>query len=281
MKMLAGIPNQDAVLPAVGPGVSFLAVCDGISQCTVGSGDLASGLAVRMMANLWDRQRDRVARGGAETARAFLDDALDGANRAVCAAVVQLTGGVLLPGTSMGTTAVVAVINGNHAEIASLGDSRVYLVGDWGVALLTADQNLDLQRFQAATRGDPIPWSGPGKGLLGFVGHFGGDGHPELLPVAHRSVRMLPGERLVLCSDGITDYVASDEGGVQAALGRIVRRVPAQDAASSLVDAANQGGGGDNASVIVACTCVETPGRAEAGWEDAARACDDVRSRRG
>jgi protein phosphatase len=63
---------------------------------------------------------------------------------------------------------------------------------------------------------------------------------------------LLPGESLVICSDGITDYVAHGEATVAAIIGSVVRSLSAQDAATQLVEMANRGGGGDNATVIVA-----------------------------
>lgn len=265
LKMLAGIPNQDAVLPAPGHGVSFLAVCDGISQCTVGSGDLASGLAVRALGAEWERYRDRLVRAEPDRVRDFLDDALEEANRAICGAILQLSRGVLTATASMGTTAIVAVVVGNEVFLASLGDSRAYLVGDWGTALLTADQNLDLLRFQGLQRGESPSFEGTGKGLVGFLGHFSPEGRPQLLQPDHRRFTLLPGERLVLCSDGVTDYVASDEGAVRVVLGRACRRSQPQDACVSLVEQANRGGGGDNVSVLVACLSGEA-GRPGPTW---------------
>ena len=53
-----------------------------------------------------------------------------------------MAGGDLTRHIPMGTTAVVAIVRGDRVHIVSLGDSRAYLVGATGAALLTADQNL-------------------------------------------------------------------------------------------------------------------------------------------
>ena len=91
-----------------------------------------------------------------------------------------------------------------------------------------------------------------GKALVGYLGHFDQDDSPRLLEPYTRRLRLLPGETLVLCSDGVVDFARPTHAEFIALLAETVASKPPDEAARALVDAANEGGGGDNATVIVA-----------------------------
>jgi serine/threonine protein phosphatase PrpC len=97
------------------------------------------------------------------------------------------------------------------------------------------------------------PWWDPaGFALVGYVGHFNEWNRAEALVPARLAFTLLPGEKLVLCSDGITDYLAEDHPDVAAAIARLVVGEVPVVIAMDLVREANRAGGGDNATAIVA-----------------------------
>ncbi|MCB9746535.1 MAG: serine/threonine-protein phosphatase [Alphaproteobacteria bacterium] len=247
-KMRGTQVNQDC-MAIVGDGRrGALIVADGISICDTGSGDEASRLATRALAQQLVPGPEGLPKDP-ERGRARLADALRRANLAVCEATLAHCAGDLAGRIPMGTTVVLAAFDGPYVDIASLGDSPALLVTPTGVAQLTPNQNVELERL----RGVRSMGTDSGAALTGFLGAFDPYGKPELLPFFYRRLRLLPGETLILCSDGVTDYAATSD--VQ--LHRLIAELDAgcegaQELASALVEAANQGGGGDNTTAIVA-----------------------------
>jgi len=251
-KMLIGQTNQDALFRDVGEDAAFFLVCDGISIATVGRGDIASAVAVQTMANRWMGIRESIASRAASSIGEVLQESVRLANHAIGEISLELAEGNLAGEMPMGTTIATALVVGSRVDLLTLGDSRVYLVGPWGTSILSVDQNLNLHRVQAHLMGELVDWSRSGHGLVGYCGYLDESCLPELMPVHRLQLQLLPGESLVICSDGISDYIAHGEATVAAIVGTVVRSLSPQDAASRLVEMANRGGGGDNATVIVA-----------------------------
>jgi serine/threonine protein phosphatase PrpC len=257
LKALAGQVNQDSFLLLGDPDHALVMVADGISTATAGSGDLASALAARSLRLQWSGHNEALRGAPVAEIHRFLLGALERANRVVAEAAVRLAGGDLSRHVPMGTTVVVGVTAGDTVHLAALGDSRAWLVGRHGVAPLLWDQNLNSVRLRQAAAGAPFAWDERGYALVGYLGHFDELGEPTLGPVMLTRVRLLPGEWLILASDGISDHAAEEEAGVY----RIVERLVAEhgtgaDASAAmrlarrLVLSANDGSGGDNATVL-------------------------------
>ena len=92
--------------------------------------------------------------------------------------------------------------------------------------------------------------------LVNCVGEFKKSPEGALVPVPVHpqlsALRLLPGDTLVLCSDGIPDYGGLDEEDAEAQVLKLVEAAfSAPKAAFDLIALANQGGGGDNLSCIV------------------------------
>jgi serine/threonine protein phosphatase PrpC len=141
----------------------------------------------------------------------------------------------------MGATLALAVIRESQALIAHLGDSRVYLLRGHKLQRLTRDHTLaqvlvDCGEIPAAEAARH-----PGRDrLTRFVGMA-----DQALP----EIRLLPlctGDRLLLCTDGLTNCVAARE------LATILHRHAApEEACRRLVAAANTAGGSDNITAVV------------------------------
>jgi protein phosphatase len=248
-KMRSHQTNQDAWIIEDGGDAVLLAVCDGISTSDAGTGDQASRIAVETLEQLWERRPDDLSHEG--VCQGFLMDALTEANRAICAAASDAAGGDLRGRIPMGTTLVLALVHGQTADLVALGDSRIYLVGTSGAAVLTPDQNVEMewhQRRRDRSRDNELM----AQALVGYLGHHDESRGPVLLRPWTRRVRLLDGETLVLISDGITDYAAPTHLEFLKLVASVVRDSPCEDAAAALVAAANRGGGGDNATAVVA-----------------------------
>jgi serine/threonine protein phosphatase PrpC len=142
----------------------------------------------------------------------------------------------------MGTTltAVLLVADSDRFVVANVGDSRTYLMRAGELVLLTRDDSLvqsllDNGRITAAEAATHPHRSMVTRALVG-------DSLDPTLAVLNTR----PGDRFLLCSDGLTDLVQEPE--LVTAL-----RVPGRDeAADLLVRLALEAGGNDNVSVVVA-----------------------------
>lgn len=257
IKSLQGQTNQDAFLLLGDPTLALVGVADGISMSTAGSGDVAAALTGKSLRAWFSENAASLASAPAGRVSTLLVEALRRANRQVCEQALKLADGDIEHNIPMGTTLVAAVCQGNRLSLVSLGDSRAYLVGPYGVGQVTPDQNLQLLRLREVLGGNEVEWDEPRHSLTGYLGHFTAEGRIELPPVYTRSVAMLPGEWLILCSDGLSDYAASEDAGVLKVIQDGIRDARgntagavAMDVARRLVDAANRGGGGDNITVL-------------------------------
>jgi len=139
------------------------------------------------------------------------------------------------------TTLVVALLDPHNLWWANVGDSRAYLVREGLAEQLTEDHSWVEEEVRAGRMTPEEARSSDRRHVItrsvGFTDSVEVDvGGP---------VRLLAGQRLVLCSDGLYDLVADDE--ICAAADSMTPL----DAATRLVDLANERGGPDNISVIV------------------------------
>ena len=252
LKSRLGQVNQDAVFWYTEGSHGLLIVADGISVSTAGSGDLASSILVRVVVTMWEQHQDRLADADTDECRAWLEAALGAANQAICNASLRLAGGDLSHQIPMGTTALVALTQGATVHLATLGDSRAFLISDSGAAVLNGDQNVRGEWMMSWQRGQPMDLQGDGHALTGYCGHFNEDLRPFPVPPAHRTVTMLPGDVLLLSSDGLTDYAAQNNAAMAAIIEDAAHTESLPEAARSLTAAANAGGGGDNITVLLA-----------------------------
>jgi PPM family protein phosphatase len=142
----------------------------------------------------------------------------------------------------MSTTLTAVALGDDGYAVANVGDSRAYLLRDGALRPLTRDDSL-VQRMLDA--GAITPEEARRHPQRSFVVESL-DGDPQRTPPAVATLQARPGDRLLLCSDGLTDFV--DEQPIAAAL-RIADR---GECAQRLVDLALAAGARDNVSVVVA-----------------------------
>ena len=140
----------------------------------------------------------------------------------------------------MGTTCVMALVRDDLAAIGNAGDSRVYMLRDSKLILLTHDHVL----LHNASSGEQGPSATPHNRFHNTITRaigFGAALEPDVTLLQLRE-----GDVLLLCSDGLTNTMT--EGEIARVL---IENADPQNACDRLVDAANNNGGVDNISVIV------------------------------
>jgi protein phosphatase len=245
--------NQDAAFYAQAGRVSVMLVADGISVSTAGSGNLASALLVQSIASQWESDSTRIAKMTPDGIMSWIEQSLIKGNAKICENSIQLAHGDLSQQIPMGTTAVLAIIRDSVLYLASLGDSRAYLIGDSGVSLLTGDQNVRGLWLCAHKKGNSLPnVADEGFALVGYCGRFDQNTEPSPADPVTRVVKLLETDTVLLCSDGLTDYAAGTIDGQSEVVAEGAAFSDLHKGCRYLIERANEGGGGDNVTVMLA-----------------------------
>jgi PPM family protein phosphatase len=147
----------------------------------------------------------------------------------------------------MATTLTVAYSAGPDLFLVHAGDSRAYLYHDATLYRLTRDHTL-AQMLADAGKIAPEEVEGHGHRNV-LVNCLGGSGHGVAPAVAH--LRLADGDRVLLCTDGLTTTVDD------ALIAETLRLFPApDDACKALVELALDCGGTDNVTVVLACYAI-------------------------
>ncbi len=144
----------------------------------------------------------------------------------------------------MGTTCTSVLIRGKTLHIAHVGDSRAYMVRDGRIEQLTEDHTLVAEAEKNSGPGQAPSWI-PRHLLTRSVG-VGEKVEVDLISLPGE---LHPGDRLILCSDGMTNVV-KDEELLQMTVAE--PSDPAKAICKRMVDLALERGGPDNITVQVA-----------------------------
>ena len=141
----------------------------------------------------------------------------------------------------MGTTVTAAYLDADAVAIANVGDSRGYLFRDGELQRLTNDHSLVQELVSKGELTDEEALEHPQRSIITRA-----LGPEAVVEVDTWSYPLLPGDVVMLCSDGLTDMIHE----------RQVQQVLAQSpdlstAAQRLIDDANAAGGRDNITVIL------------------------------
>jgi serine/threonine protein phosphatase PrpC len=142
----------------------------------------------------------------------------------------------------MGATVVAACLRGLTLYVAHMGDSRAYLLRASVLSRLTTDHSLVQLLLGEGAIGPEEIAHHPLKGRISR--HVGMESvvYPDV-----RSLALTPGDRLLLCTDGLSGMVADDE------IGRLLAQAESPaSACQKLIAAALAGGGADNVTALVA-----------------------------
>jgi protein phosphatase len=152
----------------------------------------------------------------------------------------------------MGTTLTALLSSGTRLGIAHVGDSRGYLLRDGEFRQLTHDQTLVQRMVDEGRITEEQAETHPQRSLLTQAL----DGRPGVEPdLSVREARR--GDRYLLCSDGLSGYVAPE------VMGQTLQLPDADVAAERLIELALQAGAPDNVTVVIADVVDDTAGLAD------------------
>ena len=235
--------NEDAVLVQLlsrfwGGSVDtigLLAVADGMGG--LDAGDVASRTATQelllavypFLFAKTPPDRDRV--------RQEFEKAILAANEQVIKIRKQMP-----PGSDTGTTLTAAIVIKGAAVIANVGDSRTYLFRDGKLKQITHDHSLVYRLFQAGQITLDEIYTHPRRSEI-----YRCLGEDSSLEIDTFEIGLEPGDRLLLCCDGLWEFVHDGE------MAQILQETPdPQVACDELIRRANLSHGDDNISVIIA-----------------------------
>jgi PPM family protein phosphatase len=210
-------------------GPHLLVVADGMGGHA--GGDIASSIAIGRMVSL-----DGESHGG--------DDVTDHLVHTLAAANAEIHSRIEhtpeLQG--MGTTVTALLRAGNKVALAHIGDSRAYLLRAGTFSQITHDHSFVQSLVDEGRITEEEADSHPQRSLVTRVLTGAHDDEPDLMV---REVR--PGDRFLLCSDGLSGFVARDTIEEVLSSGR-----PVGPTADRLVELALKAGAPDNVTVVVA-----------------------------
>lgn len=213
--------NEDAILT----NDPLYAVADGMGGHI--AGDVASATAVQVIR---DRASENPPANDSDLERYVKD-----ANRTIWTRAhedPQLHG--------MGTTCTLLLLDRAGAFLAHVGDSRAYLLRNGQMEQLTEDHTLVARMVREGRITEEEAHHHPQRSIITRA--LGVD---EEVEVDLQRVDLQKGDRLLLCSDGLSSMLADD------AIHALLESGSPDDASQALVDAANDAGGDDNVSVVV------------------------------
>lgn len=231
--------NEDGVLveplPPVGIGEGafeggYLAIiADGMGGYQ--RGEVASQMALETVRDMF------AADPGADTAL-LLKQAFRRANE-----TIYQNGQGAVPAQMMGTTLVVAATRGKYATIASIGDSRAYLVRANSLTQITKDHSLVAEQVAQGAMSAQEARESPHRNILTHA-----LGHKPKLDAKMPNIfelTLLPEDRLLLCTDGFYDVVPD------ADLLHVLQSQEPDAATSKLIELAKERGTSDNVTAVV------------------------------
>ena len=228
-----GLGPEPSVVP-MGERGSLLIVSDGMGGAA--AGEVASELAVTTIREtLMDAPFDPADPADADTA-ARLRVATEVANERIwneSQANPELNG--------MGATVTAVVVQNEIVYIAQVGDSRAYLIRGRQIKQLTKDQSFAQMLIDAGAIRPEQAASIPQNVIMQALGT------QPIVKVAMTTVRLYRGDCLLLCSDGLSNKLGPNE------LKQVVEQAADLKAACrALIEVANDRGGEDNITVVLA-----------------------------
>jgi protein phosphatase len=144
----------------------------------------------------------------------------------------------------MATTASAVILDARsdsvQAAIGHVGDSRVYLYRGGELRQLTDDHSWVGEQIRSGSMSDADARRHPWRNVVTRAISGGVDPEVDVIELT-----MQPGDRLLLCSDGLSGVVSTEE------MGRLVAGPELEAVCAALVQAANAAGGPDNITAVV------------------------------
>jgi len=142
--------------------------------------------------------------------------------------------------SGMGTTCVTAVLRGDMAYIANVGDSRAYLVRGGSVKQVSQDHSWVAEQVRAGLLSEDQARTHAQRNVITRCLGTQADVEVDVF-----TERLQEGDSLVLCTDGLSGLISDED------LHTIVSQFVPQESVYHLVERANENGGPDNITAIV------------------------------
>ena len=231
--------NEDRILLA--PELGLYVLADGVGGQRAGG--LASGLVVDTIDKYWREFKEGntpvflrpVEKHVSEGAR-HLVNSIAFANKVVHDTQKEPAY------RGMGSTVAALLVNDGHTWAANVGDSRIYLFDGDRLTQVSQDHSLEEEQKGLGLSGVFRSGSVFTKNVLTRA-----LGMCETVETFLKSLQPEEGDLVMLCSDGLTNYV--EEPSIRAVLDDF--SISVERKVDILIDEANKGGGGDNISVIL------------------------------
>jgi serine/threonine protein phosphatase PrpC len=224
--------NQDAFsVITLPPNIRAAVVCDGMGGANGGS--VASRVAVDTIAEFLNRHNCSLVDN---KSRVLLEEAFSAANTAIYKKAFEdceLYG--------MGTTAVAVITDQHRAIIANVGDSRAYHISDDVIQQITVDHSYVQQLVLDGQLTKSEAKNHPQKNLITRA-----LGVSSSIEIDFFYIDLKSGDRLLLCTDGITNLVEDYEIQFEVSCVKGYETFPQR-----LVEIANLRGGFDNSTVVL------------------------------
>ncbi len=216
-------------------------VCDGMGGAA--AGEVASQIAVDTVLGYF-ASRDVLSKSnlaprpfaGMSDSANDLGTAIQLANQSIHDAARAAQGRA-----GMGCTIVAVAIKDDSFSVAHVGDSRIYLVRSGALQQLTMDHSLVMEQVRRGLMTMEEAERSDVQNVI--IRALGSD---ELVEPDLADHHLEHGDTLVLCSDGLSRYVAETE-----ILGKLTDDADLEDACSSLIESAKSGGSDDNITCIL------------------------------
>ena len=235
--MIFIIPGDPQVLTTKG---ALFVVADGLGGHT--KGEVASEMTVKLVREAYYQDEN-------DDISASLQHAVEHANT-----LIYQTNQVQIEPPdkdhSMGSTCVAAVLQGDTVYIANVGDSRAYIVRKGQVKQVSQDHTPEAEQMRAGLLTEEQARAQSSNKITRCLG---------IKPDVEVDVFTEPvhqGDVLVLCTDGLSKTISDEE------IGKLVQQFEPQQSVQRLIELANEQGGPDNITAVVARVSLEHSGAA-------------------
>ncbi|WP_124951653.1 Stp1/IreP family PP2C-type Ser/Thr phosphatase [Sulfuriferula thiophila] len=232
--------NEDSI--AADSDFGLLVLADGMGGYK--AGDVASAMATDMITELL---KQRLQGDKAQSVRKFSQ--LSDSSQVVKSAIEKVNRVIYQTAQAndkyhgMGTTVVLMLFNDGWATIAHVGDSRLYRLRNGVFELLTHDHSLLQEQVEMGMISTDEAKFSHNRNLVTRALGIENEVKVDVI-----ETDVVPGDIYLLCSDGLNDMV--DDADIELAVSELQTNLPL--VVTQLIQMANDNGGHDNVSVILA-----------------------------
>jgi protein phosphatase len=246
--------NEDNIGDDVEIGV--IALADGMGGYK--GGEVASAIAINTIMEELKQDISKLSPGDSDPETGYANESL-----AIRDAIIKANDNIYQTAQSqpqyqgMGTTVVMAIFYDNRMTIAHVGDSRMYRFRHDNLEQITSDHSLLQELVDRGFYTEDEARQSLNKNLVTRA-----LGIEPTVAVDLKEDMTLPGDIYLLCSDGLSDMVEDED--IYLTIKSFGNNL--EDTAKQLIELANQNGGKDNISVILAKPLKDFPARKH--WYD-------------